>query len=91
MPLISKTLQGANDFRKQFGLPINETWSDMADNVLLIRENNVTLEFTTMNGSAVVKQADVVLVTYPLDYTHNYSSEDALSDLDYVSYTQKHE
>ncbi|BDD63868.1 hypothetical protein MAP00_008726 [Monascus purpureus] len=88
MPLISKTLQGANDFRKQFGLPINETWSDMADNVLLIRENNVTLEFTTMNGSAVVKQADVVLVTYPLDYTHNYSSEDALSDLDYYANRQ---
>lgn len=38
-----------------------------------------------MNGTAVVKQADVVLVTYPLAYESNYTAEMALSDLDYVS------
>lgn len=86
MPLIAETLQHANDFRKRFGLQPNETWSEMAANVLLLRENNVTLEFTTMNGSAVVKQADVVLVTYPLDYNNdNYGPEESLSDLNYVS------
>ena len=85
MPLISKTLENANGFRKQFGLQTNEAWSEMSENVLLIRENNVTLEFTTMNGSTVVKQADVVLVTYPLDYTRDYGVQEALSDLDYVS------
>lgn len=57
----------------------------MAANVLVIRENGVTLEFTTMNGSAVVKQADVVLDTYPLAYTANYTEQDSLNDLDYVS------
>lgn len=57
----------------------------MASNSLVLRENGVTLEFTTMNGSAVVKQADVIMVTYPLSYTTNYSSQDALNDLDYVS------
>jgi trehalose/maltose hydrolase-like predicted phosphorylase len=57
----------------------------MADSVLVLRDNDVTLEFTTMNGSAVVKQADVVMVTYPLDYTANYTSKNALDDLDYVS------
>ncbi|KAJ6191046.1 hypothetical protein N7519_001067 [Penicillium mononematosum] len=65
MPLIAETLRNANDFRQQFGLEENATWEQMADNVLVLRENEVTLEFTTMNGSAVVKQADVVMVTYP--------------------------
>lgn len=86
MPLIAETLDNANDFRQQFGLEENSTWNDMASNVLVIRENGVTLEFTTMNGSAVVKQADVVLDTYPLGYTSNYSTQDSLDDLDYVSH-----
>jgi trehalose/maltose hydrolase-like predicted phosphorylase len=90
MPLISQTLSYANQFRQQFGLAENATWDDMAKNVLVIRENGVTLEFTTMNGSAVVKQADVVLNTYPLDYTANYNPQDSLNDLDYVSTTQTH-
>lgn len=58
----------------------------MAANVLILRENGVTLEFTTMNGSAVVKQADVVLDTYPLGYTANYTTQESLNDLDYVSF-----
>lgn len=85
MPLIAQTLMYANSFRQQLGMATNQTWDDIAQNVLVIRENGVTLEFTTMNGSAVVKQADVVLDTYPLDYQHNYSSTDALNDLEYVS------
>lgn len=85
MPLIAETLVHANAFRKQFGLPQNDSWAEKADGVLVSRENGVTLEFTSMNGSAVVKQADVILVTFPLSYTNNYTSQDALNDLDYVS------
>lgn len=85
MPLIAETLRHANVFRQQFGLEENATWNEMADNVLVLRENEVTLEFTAMNGSAVVKQADVVMVTYPLGYTANYTSQNSLDDLDYVS------
>jgi trehalose/maltose hydrolase-like predicted phosphorylase len=85
MPLIAQTLTYANQFRQQYGLAENTTWDEMAKNVLVIRENGVTLEFTTMNGSAVVKQADVVLNTYPLAYTSNYTTQDSLNDLDYVS------
>ncbi|KAM0252552.1 hypothetical protein ACHAQJ_007684 [Trichoderma viride] len=88
MPLIAETLQNANTFRKQFSIEQNKTWTEMASNVLFIRENGVTLEFTTMNGSAVVKQADVIMVTYPLTYTTNYSTEDALNDLDYYANKQ---
>ncbi|KKA25316.1 acid trehalase [Rasamsonia emersonii CBS 393.64] len=88
MPLIAQTLLYANSFRKQFGIQQNNTWTDMASNILLLRENDVTLEYTTMNNSVQVKQADVVLVTYPLDYTSNYSSTDALDDLDYYALKQ---
>lgn len=88
MPLIAQTLSYANQFRQQYGLAENGTWDEMAKNVLVIRENGVTLEFTTMNGSAVVKQADVVLNTYPLDYTSNYTNQDSLNDLDYYANKQ---
>lgn len=86
MPLIAETLTYANAFREQFGLETNETWIEMADNVLLSRKKGVTLEFTTMNGSALAKQADVVLDTYPLGYTNNYTTENSLNDLNYVSF-----
>jgi trehalose/maltose hydrolase-like predicted phosphorylase len=85
MPLIAETLQSANVFRTQFGKKKNATWDSMASDVLVLRENGVTLEFTTMNGSAVVKQADVILNTFPLSYTTNYTAQDSLNDLDYVS------
>ncbi|EPS26466.1 putative alpha,alpha-trehalase [Penicillium oxalicum 114-2] len=88
MPLIAQTLTNANKFRKDFGLEVNSTWNEMAENVLVLRENGVTLEFTTMNGSAVVKQADVVLNTYPLDYSANYTQQDSLNDLDYYANKQ---
>ena len=90
MPLIAQTLTYANEFRTQLGMTPNATWTEMADNILIIRENDVTLEYTTMNNSVQVKQADVVLDTFPLDYTRNYTSSDSLNDLDYVSLTILH-
>ncbi|KAJ5343596.1 Glycoside hydrolase-type carbohydrate-binding [Penicillium brevicompactum] len=88
MPMVAETLRHANSFRQQFGLEENSTWDDMAENVLVLRENDVTLEYTTMNGSAVVKQADVVMVTYPLGYTSNYTTQNSLDDLDYYAAKQ---
>ncbi|KAJ6012559.1 hypothetical protein N7522_002914 [Penicillium canescens] len=84
MPLVAETLSYANAFRQQLGIETNSTWDEMAANVLVLRENGVTLEFTTMNGSAVVKQADVILDTYPLDY----ATQDPLNDLDYYANKQ---
>ncbi|KAF7592440.1 hypothetical protein BBP40_000288 [Aspergillus hancockii] len=89
MPLIAQTLDNANAFRKQFNLEPNETWSEIAENILMLRQNNVTLEYTSMNGTAVVKQADIVLVTYPLAYeSDNYTDETSLHDLDYYANKQ---
>ncbi|KAL4783781.1 glycosyl hydrolase family 65 central catalytic domain-containing protein [Aspergillus varians] len=87
MPMISETLEYASLFREQFGLETNETWTDISGNVLMLQENGVTLEYTTMNGTAAVKQADIVLVTYPLVYD-NYTAKTALADLDYYANRQ---
>ena len=88
MALISEHLTRSNAFRSFFGLEVNETWDVQAKNVAIERNvtSNITLEFEGQNGTVVVKQADVVLDSYPLAYTQNYSQQDALKDLDYVSY-----
>jgi hypothetical protein len=85
MALASETLIQANQIRGQFGMTENKTQDEIASDVLFIRENGITLEFTTMNGSAIVKQADVVLMSFPLGYNDNYTDQNGLDDLDYVS------
>jgi trehalose/maltose hydrolase-like predicted phosphorylase len=91
MPLIADTLQTANMFRSKFGIEPNATWYEQAENVVISRnsEAGIILEYTGMNGSINVKQADVVLVTYPLSYKGmNYSQQDSLNDLDYYAAKQ---
>jgi hypothetical protein len=85
MRLIAQTLTYANAFRRQFGVLENSTWTEMASNLLFLCENGITLEYTTMDNSIQVKQADVVLITYPLTYNATiYTTSDALADLNYV-------
>jgi hypothetical protein len=80
----------ANDLRKLYGEPINETWAEIAQNMEFpTAESNITLEYQTMNDSVEVKQADVILLSYPLDYEENdYTVADKLLDLDYYAYKQ---
>lgn len=52
----------------------------------MIDGTNITLEYQTMNNSVMVKQADVVLLNYPLDYkSTSYDVEEKAADLEYVS------
>ena len=90
MPLIADTLTTANQFRTLFGTQENATWTTQAQNVVISRDDNVNiiLEYSGMNGSIDVKQADVVLDTYPLNYQVNYTSQDSLNDLDYYAAKQ---
>ncbi|KAM0213583.1 hypothetical protein ACHAQD_009236 [Fusarium lateritium] len=88
MAVVAETLMQANEFRDKFGLQENKTWDDMASDVLLIRENGVTLKFTTINRSAVIKQADLVLMTFHLGYSDNYTAQEGLNDLDYYANKQ---
>ena len=78
-------LKEVNAFRAKEGLEPNATWQAMSDNIAYpSAPSNITLEYETMNNSAAVKQADIVLLTYPLDYSDNYTLSDKLLDLDYV-------
>jgi trehalose/maltose hydrolase-like predicted phosphorylase len=93
MALIGDTLKNANSFRQYFSLPQNTTWALQAPNVIIGRNEavGITLEFIGMNGSVSVKQADVVLNTYPLRYTgtkDSYDLTDSLSDLNWYAAKQ---
>ncbi|SCV60224.1 ATH1-Acid trehalase, vacuolar [Fusarium fujikuroi] len=85
---ITNMTDPANKIRRQFGMTENKTQDEIASDVLFIRENGITLEFTTMNGSAIVKQADVVLMSFPLGYNDNYTDQNGLDDLDYYANKQ---
>lgn len=80
----------ANDLRRKDGLQINETWRNQSENVEFPQaDTGITLEYQTMNNSVEIKQADVVLLTYPLDYDQNdYQVGNKLLDLDYYSNKQ---
>ncbi|KAG8530099.1 uncharacterized protein KY384_005581 [Bacidia gigantensis] len=87
MPLIASTLTNANLFRRLFGQDTNSTYDDIASNIFIDRngEAGIINEYTGMNGSISVKQADVVLDTFPLNYKQSYTAENAQSDLSYYA------
>ena len=87
MPLIADTLTNANMFRQMFGISANSTFSDIASNIYISRDAGAGIidEYTGMNGSISVKQADVVLDTFPLNYQNNYTAQDSLNDLQYYA------
>lgn len=87
MPLIEDTLNNANLFRELLGVAPSNTWKTQADNVFIDRnaDAGIILEYTGMNGSISVKQADVILDTFPLNYRRNYTAKDSLSDLEYYA------
>ncbi|KAI9703512.1 MAG: hypothetical protein M1820_005816 [Bogoriella megaspora] len=86
MPLVKLHLTNANSFRQQFGLQINQTWEDQISKIDIPVDSqaDIILEYSTMNGSIAVKQADVILIDDFLDYPNSYS----LNDLDYYAAKQ---
>ena len=87
MPLIIDTLKNANLFRQLFGQEANATYEEIADNIFIDKNTDVGIinEYTGMNGSISVKQADVVLNTFPLNFKENYTTEDSRQDLEYYA------
>jgi trehalose/maltose hydrolase-like predicted phosphorylase len=84
--LIQRHLIETNEFNAWFGLPQNASWEDKAAKMRLpVNENaGIIVEYTGMNGSVEVKQADVVLVDDLLHYPNPYS----LANLDYYAAKQ---
>ena len=87
MPLIASTLTNANKFRAMFGMGTNSTWTTISENAIISRNGNanIILEYTGMKGTIAVKQADVVLDTFPLSYQVNYTPQDSFDDLNYYA------
>ncbi|KAI9761924.1 MAG: hypothetical protein M4579_000707 [Chaenotheca gracillima] len=89
LQLASKTLTTANSFRALYGMDVNDTWTKIANNVAVPYDpSGITSEYEGMNNSVPVKQADVVLGTYPLNYQENYTTQQSLNDLDYYATKQ---
>ncbi len=87
MPLIEDTLNNANFLRSLFGVAPDDTWKAQAENIFIDRnaDAGIILEYTGMTGSISVKQADVILDTFPLNYQRNYTAKNSLSDLEYYA------
>ena len=84
MPLAAFSLNSANWFREAFGQPRNTQWDEKASNLEIPTAGDISLEYSGMNGTIDVKQADVVLKVYPLAAA-NYSLASQLADLDYYA------
>ena len=87
MPLIADTLANANMFRQLFGMPVNDNYSEVSSNIYISRneEAGIIDEYTGMNGSIAVKQADVVLDIFPLNYQQDYTYANGLADLEFYA------
>ncbi|KAI0480049.1 putative acid trehalase [Xylariaceae sp. FL0804] len=83
MVLMKTHINTANALRGRYDMPVNETWANISSliNVPIDHSADIILEYQTMDGSILVKQADVVLVDDFLDYPNPYT----LSDLDYYA------
>ena len=90
----AKLLGVANKLREMRGIARNATWDDQASKVALPRsDTGITKEYQTMNDTVAVKQADVVLLPYPLEFQQNlaltdslnYTTTNSIQDLEYVS------
>jgi trehalose/maltose hydrolase-like predicted phosphorylase len=80
------------DWATQVAQILNETapssWLNKSKSMYIPYEpiTGIIEEFSGMNGSVVVKQADVVLLNFPLEFRYNTSQ--ALRDLDWYAVAQ---
>lgn len=66
---------------KELGVQPDEKWQKVAENIRILKfENGVTKEHSTYDG-AIIKQADVNLLAYPLDIVAD--KETIFKDLEY--------
>lgn len=82
---IVQLLQWATRASEIVGDSVPKNWSTIAEK-MHIPENDtldLTLEFDGMNGTAAIKQADIVLLTYPLEF--NQTDSRATTNLDYYA------
>lgn len=86
---VAKLMELATAYSEEYSLEIGSNWSAIAGNIALpFAPSGILTEFLGANNTAVIKQDDVDLINYPLDYSSaNYTQSDKLESLDYVSIT----
>jgi hypothetical protein len=76
----------ASNFRRESGLKIPPTWDSIAAAMEIpYSDSGIILEFEGFEDTSVIKQADVILMDYPLNYRRNFSDAQRLAVMDYVS------
>ncbi|AQZ18702.1 ATH1 (YPR026W) [Zygosaccharomyces parabailii] len=80
-------LKWATDIGHHLREPVDPRWMNISENIYIpISESNITLEYSGMNSSVEIKQADVTLMVYPLGYiTDELVLNNAIKDLYYYS------
>lgn len=87
---ISKITSWANTIRKHFRNDTVEVFEDVSRKIEMPHsenKDNITLEYTGMNGSVEVKQADVIMLTYPLENVL-IDGDQALKNMQFYSQKQ---
>ncbi|CCH61003.1 hypothetical protein TBLA_0D05090 [Henningerozyma blattae CBS 6284] len=84
---IRSLLKWATDIGHHLNETIDENWMEISKNLYIPKaDTNITLEYTGMNSTTKVKQADVALMVYPLGFITDESNlNDAVKDLFYYS------
>ncbi|CEP62797.1 alpha,alpha-trehalase ATH1 LALA0_S06e04060g [Lachancea lanzarotensis] len=87
---IKTLLKWATDIGNHLKEDVDPQWKDVQKKVLIpVAESDITLEYSDMNSSVEIKQADVVLMTYPLGYiTDETILKNAIKNLYYYSERQ---
>lgn len=87
---IKTLMRWATDIGNHLGEDVDPKWMDISKKIYIPRScSNITLEYSGMNSSVEIKQADVPLMVYPLGYITDESIlNSAIKDLYYYSERQ---
>lgn len=80
---LSVVLNQAIELAEILNVTVPSNWSEIASNITILETpGGIVIESGGFNSTSPVKQADVVLLIYPLEYEEDAS---ALVDLDYYA------
>ncbi|KAL3235027.1 Periplasmic acid trehalase ATH1 [Nakaseomyces bracarensis] len=87
---IKTLLVWATDIGNHLEEEVDPKWMEISEKIHIPRSSsNITLEYSGMNSSVEIKQADVTLMVYPLGYINDESIlNNAIKDLYYYSERQ---
>lgn len=90
MAMMQWTFRAANFFNGLYGQKQNTTWDKQASalEIPINDDGDITLEYTGMEGDISIKQADVILRTYPLDNHEDYPLSNQIADVNYYAAKQ---